>query len=65
MQVANQPLDCADDLLFAPDDCLASILGELGYAQDTREQMLRDDERAFLAYADQMALFASILETGK
>lgn len=44
-----------------PDDILAEILGEIGFAQDTREQMRADEERQWLASVDTLAAFASIM----
>lgn len=44
------------------DDLLAQCLGEIGFAQDTREQMRAEEERQWLAQVDVLANFAAILE---
>jgi hypothetical protein len=41
---------------------LAQALAEIGYAQDTREQMRLADERQWLDSTKSLAAFASILE---
>jgi len=43
-------------------ELLAMVLGEIGFAQDTREQMRLDEERRFIAHAEGLAEFAGILE---